>query len=301
MAENTTTESWSNAEWASLENIALNTDHIKLNFEEHLRKIEEAAPIRGRAYHKEVILPFEQIYWPQSLIDLTLEFSCKFCTIDQLSKIFNCDRDNDSLRVTEDEATEIMKSITGGITSKSFVKMSSRSPKDYLSGSWNSDVPVPINGVESDREIVEAFRGSIRTLEDFISYYWWLGRDAVTHIVVRPFVDIDPRNEFRALYRDGELLGVTQYRYMDVFDYTDTELESIKAGIYDLLSKFESNVIPELTDEQKNCTLDIVKVGDEWKIVELNILGLSDPCLYDDFDFSIPFKVNLPTDEEVEE
>lgn len=159
-----------------------------------------------------------------------------------------------------------------------FVKLETRSPKDYLQKYPKEEFEPVVNA----SDIVSALMGSMRTFEDLV--FLTVLKDIVK-IYIRPFVDTYKPFEWRAFVKDGELIGVSQQFYNNFYDYKESYLEVAKKSI----RKFMNEVcIPNIkvkdfvADLYVDCSKLWVGGSDFYRvsIIETNPYGLSDPCLF---------------------
>lgn len=84
-----------------------------------------------------------------------------------------------------------------------FVKLESRSPKDYIQN-WPKEDYKALHNAE---EIVDALLGSMRTFEDLV--FLTKLKDEVI-LYVRPFADLERRYEWRVFVKDRKVIGISQ-------------------------------------------------------------------------------------------
>lgn len=167
-----------------------------------------------------------------------------------------------------------------GCSKNFFIKTVSRSPKDFL---YKDDTSKP-NSLSSVEDAVMAISGSLRCFEDICMLYYI----DKYYLIVRPYIDFSPRDEWRVFVKDGEVIGITQYYYAANFEYTSLELSMIESNIKSFMHKI---VIPNVGTD--TYVADIV-LHETPTLLELNPYGLSDPCLYVDYkSFDGKIKANI--------
>lgn len=152
-----------------------------------------------------------------------------------------------------------------------FVKLITRSPKDFLIQKDNS-----IKNIYEPLKIIECLRNSMRTFED-ICLLRNLKLDNV--LIIRPYINIDPSTEFRCFIKNNELIGVSQYHYD--FNY-NFQKEVIDAMFREITKFVNEKITPNMI--VSDFIADICFTS-EIKLIETNPYGLSDPCLYKSYDF----------------
>lgn len=87
--------------------------------------------------------------------------------------------------------------------------------------------------------------------------------------------------------KDGELVGISQYHYFEVFEY-EKRTERVVGWACEHIMNIINRSMPI-----KTYVCDVFITNDFPVLIEINPWGLSDPCLlesYQDFDGS--FKIN---------
>ena len=184
-----------------------------------------------------------------------------------------------------------------------FIKLESRSPKDYLQEYPKETLKSVINA----QDIVDALFGSLRTFED-LCFLVELG-DTVK-LYIRPFLNLYRFLEWRVFVKDGKLIGISQQFYKEDFSniYTDKYLDLARNGIEYFM---ENTCIPNI--KVKDFVADLyvnnisVYMGGKEplkellpvSIIETNPYGLSDPCLFKSYkeleSTNITFRYNRRT------
>nr|DAK38034.1 MAG TPA: hypothetical protein [Caudoviricetes sp.] len=163
-----------------------------------------------------------------------------------------------------------------------FVKLDSRSPKDYMQNYPENSLKPLRNGTE----IVNALMCSMRTFED-LCFLVRLDRDFI-RLYVKPFEELNRKQEWRVFVRCRKIVGISQQFYEENFNYDDRYLSSVR----DNLKKFvEEIVIPNITVENfvvdtivfkhsRYLQMDYRNEKQKVVLIETNPYYLSDPCLY---------------------
>jgi hypothetical protein len=165
-----------------------------------------------------------------------------------------------------------------------FVKLESRSPKDYIQN-WPKE---DYKSLHNAGEIIDALLGSMRTFEDLV-FLTKLKDEIILYI--RPFANLDRHCEWRVFVKDRKVIGISQQFYKETFSYNKKYLNEIKRGV----TYFMDNIcIPNIKVD--NFVADLyVSGGTHYKvginkrfldisIIETNPYGLSDPCLFETYD-----------------
>jgi hypothetical protein len=143
-----------------------------------------------------------------------------------------------------------------------FIKLSSRSPKDW----WPDEGPPACT---SGAEVLGSLGGSMRIADDLIEYQY---AETPCYLLLREHHVIPKHEEWRCFIREGKIAGITQYHYRDFFP--EMVREQIEARCRGFL---QTAVMPVLH-------LDTVVVDvwlrEEPLVIEINPYGLSDPCLF---------------------
>lgn len=160
-----------------------------------------------------------------------------------------------------------------------FIKLESRSPKDYL-----QDYPrTIIKPVISGKDIVDALLGSLRTFEDLC---FLVKLKNTVKLYIRPFFNFYQPFEWRVFVKNGEVIGISKQFYNESYDYKEKYLLETK----DSIECFMKNIcIPNI--KIKDFVVDLYVNPDnkywvgkkqilETTIIETNPYGLSDPCLF---------------------
>lgn len=164
-----------------------------------------------------------------------------------------------------------------------FVKLESRSPKDYIQD-WPKEDYKALHNAE---EIVDALLGSMRTFEDLV-FLTQLKDEVILYI--RPFADLERRYEWRVFVKDKKVIGISQQFYKETFSYNEPYLNILEKGILYFMNE---TCIPNIPVDSFVADLYVYNyvylsnVGEFIlfpSIIETNPYGLSDPCLFDTYD-----------------
>ena len=216
--------------------------------------------------------PFYTFKLDKGLVKLMLEGDKK-AQKELIDKIDNC------LSLSFEWDTEFYRN---GV----FVKLDSRSPKDYIQDFPKSE----LKSLRTGREIVDALTGSLRTFEDLALLVRL--EEPIINLHVKPFEELNRKEEWRVFVKDRKVIGISQQFYEENFNYSERYLDTVKNN----LQKFiETKVIPNIV--VPNFVVDTVvflhsryltgdKSGEKHKIViiETNPYYLSDPCLFESYE-----------------
>ena len=162
-----------------------------------------------------------------------------------------------------------------------FIKLESRSPKDYLQ-EYPKETLKP---VVSAKDIVDALFGSLRTFEDLC---FLVKLSDTVKLYIRPFIYMYKPFEWRVFVKDSEVIGISQQFYNKTFDFENhygKYLDSVQSSI---LYFMKNTCIPNI--KVKDFVADLYVDDDNYyigknrlltvSIIETNPYGLSDPCLF---------------------
>ena len=164
-----------------------------------------------------------------------------------------------------------------------FVKLESRSPKDYIQN-WPKE---DYKALHNAQEIVDALLGSMRTFEDLV-FLTQLKDEIILYI--RPFADLERRYEWRVFVKDKKVIGISQQFYKETFSYNESYLNILEK---DILYFMNETCIPNIPVD--NFVADLYVYNYVYlsnlgefilfpSIIETNPYGLSDPCLFETYD-----------------
>lgn len=176
------------------------------------------------------------------------------------------------------DVKNLLQKIIDQFPNGTFIKLGSRSPKDSFYGFVNG-----FKSNNSEESLNILLGGSERIYEDLTLA---LNFDYNPHIWVREYIDIEPWSEFRCFVKDNNLVGISQYNYLnnEIFDEIINQHKSIE---YAILSFFNDFIKDNMTLE--NYIFDVFvkykkyKEYQIWdvKLIEINPwLFMTDPCLY---------------------
>lgn len=164
-----------------------------------------------------------------------------------------------------------------------FVKLESRSPKDYIQN-WPKE---DYKALHNAQEIVDALLGSMRTFEDLV-FLTQLKDEIILYI--RPFADLERRYEWRVFVKDKKVIGISQQFYKETFSYNESYLNILEK---DILYFMNETCIPNIPVD--NFVADLYVYNYVYlsnlgefilfpSIIETNPYELSDPCLFETYD-----------------
>jgi len=224
--------------------------------------------------------PIEKVKLPQSLLNDTIKF------VDGNKK----EREKITFDFLVNEYSKLINPVLEkNKWEKFFVKLISRSAKDSMYDDNNYGKPYALKTVE---EMIHAFLSSIRIFEDMclLSY---LGD---CDLIIRPYINFKPENEFRIFIKNKKIVGISQYYYDNCFNNVIQHSEQYEKIIRDIIVNIaipnfnlESYVVDVVVDEDLSGA----------KILEANPWGLSDPCLferYNNFDGGFKYVSKLDFD-----
>jgi hypothetical protein len=142
-----------------------------------------------------------------------------------------------------------------------FVRLNSRSPKDY------DNPPIAIK----PEEVIELLTLSMRTVSDLEEM---MVNQRPCFIYLRPPVSIVPGTEFRCFVKDGRLIAITQY------DGTLSRFpEEKKDHVIISLSEFAPKVVDAF--RYADFVFDVFFIEETYPcLIEVNPYGLSNPCFF---------------------
>lgn len=172
--------------------------------------------------------------------------------------------------ITDENLTPPTK-VDGIIRHPFFVKLISRSPKDYLADEEGSGRPKPMYMVE---DIINALVGSMRTMDDIGLLHHIPEHFA---LVYRPYLNWPDHQEWRVFVKGNRIMAITQYYHRVNFPKLTVDYVNwLKPRIYQFV---QDNVIPYIPTS--DFVADVVDgYGHDIKLLETNPYGLSDPCLF---------------------
>lgn len=148
-----------------------------------------------------------------------------------------------------------------------FTKLISRSPKDVLCEADGS-----IRNVKNADDIIGSIMNSMRCFEDICSLIKLNVKD---NFIIRPYIEIAPKNEWRCFIKQNKLIAVTQYHYFTDYEYSEKYIDDTYIRIKTFIDEI---CIPNIITS--HFVADLIVTENDIKLLETNPYGLSDPCLY---------------------
>nr|DAE86501.1 MAG TPA: hypothetical protein [Caudoviricetes sp.] len=164
-----------------------------------------------------------------------------------------------------------------------FVKLESRSPKDYIQNYPREDYKPLYNA----QEIVNALLGSMRTFEDLV-FLTKLKSEVILYI--RPFVNLYRHCEWRVFVKDKKVIGISQQFYKETFPYDKKYIKRLEKDILYFMKNIcipnisVPNFVADLYVKEYAYLSNVRKFVYLPNIIETNPYGLSDPCLFETYD-----------------
>jgi D123 len=186
-----------------------------------------------------------------------------------------------------------------GYSGPCFVKLGGRSPKDgFETDEWMRPLPVA-----TGEEAIKCLIASQERI--YIDLQNGLLTGYNTTICIRPYIVMEPWNEFRALIENGRLVGLSQMFYDQHFPQAWAQAATSEAALRAFVN---NDLIPAMACSTKTTRIvedhievtndgepintfvaDIILLDGKPTLIEVNPFGLSDPCLFkygDDMDGS---------------
>lgn len=198
--------------------------------------------------------------WNETLINNSMPFTAIKISPDFTERILDVEGNKEKFMKVLPEFQDIINPYLKG---EMFFKTITRSPKDFIS---NCRVQYAV-------DILSCILGSERVFED-LCLLKYIDK---CYLILRPFIHIEKRNEFRVFIYDGEINGISQYFYNETFNYTEQELEDIERTITTFV---QGVVIPNVPRSNLVCDVLVNTGGKLVKLIELNPYWMSDPCLF---------------------
>lgn len=198
-----------------------------------------------------------------NLKEKTFPFSVFWLTEKDVENLIN-------FRVDHEKNSLLLKKLEGFMreisefSSPFFIKIGEVSPKDCY---W------ALEGINSAKKVLTIFSDSLRCIDHAWSVKKSEGR---VPIYFRPFMKLDKRYEFRVIVKDEKIIGISQYYFTTVYNYTASELlkleervRQFQAGIHSFVGK--KSYVVDLYLEDPERTL-IIEINPYW--------DYTDPCLF---------------------
>jgi len=170
------------------------------------------------------------------------------------------------------KVAEAVKKMPNG----AFIRLGSRSPKDSWALQKSGGKVMP--GEDPLRYLLDC---SERIYEDLILA---IKESYIPHIWVRQWVEIPRWSEFRCFIKDGKLVGISQYNYLNNEVFPELDPDMCEWAVREFFKIFRK------TTTLNNVVFDVFvkmrKVGPhsrdiEVKLLEINpFFELTDPCLF---------------------
>lgn len=209
--------------------------------------------------------------WPQSLLDASYPLRMVPLPKEIIhGMLMAADGDSDGFAKLAADFCGIVNPVLDetGWRGRFFAKLCSRSPKDYL------DHDGRIRPLENSLQLLDAITSSMRCFDDLALLYYL----DVAYIVLRPWVDFKPWQEWRAFIKDGKIAGISQYHYNERFE----ELQGSLTVHFQKMAHFiDKVVIPGFP--LKDFVADII-LEEKPILLEINPFGMSDPCLFREYE-----------------
>lgn len=161
--------------------------------------------------------------------------------------------------------------LVAGFGHKAFVRLGSRSPKDYCGADYERGY------VTSGAEAIMRLTGSMERIYDDLEAARRVGY--LPTICIRKFLDLKPEHEFRCFVEERKLAGISQYVFFEHYPWIEANAARIKATAGDYLRRRLAPVVP-----QSSFTADLI-IDESFDpiLLELNPPWSSrrtDPCLF---------------------
>lgn len=145
-----------------------------------------------------------------------------------------------------------------------FIRLNSRSPKDA------TDLPITCSG----RQAIAWIRSSERCLDDVTDAYY---AKKPVYICLREATYLHKDFEYRCFAKDGEVLGVSRYFYLD-----EPQSKPDAGLVFKAAKAFYEK---HLAKHYRDVVFDLYAPGTSQEIlIEINPYGLSNPCLFEGYD-----------------
>ena len=219
---------------------------------------EEMAAVARERYA--LVEPFMIHSWPESVRAVSIETTLVEVDTQEMYDLFDSQRPDWKAR-----ATTLASRLDDVLDwERRFVRLSSRSPKDVV------DLPITPSG----RQAVDWITASERCMDDTSTAHL---ADKPTFVCLRKPLSMFADGEFRCFAKGGEVLGASRY-----FHRTAPEHRP-EAGT--ILAAAKAFYARHLADHYPDVVFDLYLPGLPGEtLIEVNPYGLSDPCLFGDYD-----------------
>lgn len=169
-----------------------------------------------------------------------------------------------------------------------FVRLNTRSPKDNWDWVDNHGKPRPI---ASAQDALDVLAGSMERVFDDLRAAELAGEGDPVFLVIRPYISFEPWREVRLFIENGQLVGISQYFYHDVFE----DMQERTRGWKERLGATVTALLPQLP--WASFTLDgWVDDAGQFRFLEVNppvSVGVTDPALFLDGVFDGSFRLRV--------
>jgi len=280
----------------------MTAENLKQAMEAHVASLStpEANERHAKSQFKyfEFVKPTYIENWPKALADLSIEQIDIPLTIDEARALgSNIAEYGEAfglvgpIKSIEYRVNEAVKTFPDG----AFIRLGSRSPKD----SWRREPTMrvlPVDQVTRDNSPLRFMLDCSERMSDDLRLA--IQNDYAPHIFVRKWINLEKWQEFRCFVRDGELVGISQYYYDQVFPVISHEADSIEWAIKAWCDSYFVNA-----SHLRDVVFDVVvsmrgsRTIWPWNIFLLEInpfFNMTDPCLFswdkpNDFDGSFRY------------
>lgn len=205
--------------------------------------------------------------WNQTLKNNSFPFYEVKLLPELVEEMLSIPEEPHKFKVVLSEVDIAIKSAGISLSDGMFFKLISRSPKDFNKTCF----------AKHSQQVVNSLLSSMRCFDD-LCLLVYIDK---CYLIFRPFIQIRPENEFRALVHEGSITGISQYIYTQRFNYTSDRLIHIERTI----RNFTDNIItPNVGIKSFVCDYALDANGRDITLIELNPYGLSDPCLFQSYD-----------------
>lgn len=208
--------------------------------------------------------------WPEALKALSFRTELVELTPADQELLWNILDGKPDVKTVRRLADSLTSSITAFDPKGCFVRLSSRSPKDW----YYPGIPCLTTG----DEIIDALVNSMRIVDDLMEYKY---ADIPCYLLLREYHQIPAEQEFRCFIREGQIVGVSQYEYRTFFPGLVRDRQAVAARCI----AFLESILPKI--HLQTVVIDLW-LREEPLVIEINPYGLSDPCLlsYDEMETS---------------